>query len=95
VEPDAPAAHAKAPTPTGRTNRGNPPDQRTRSALRRIEVDCTGPDSTVPRFTITTGDLARIEIWIPELHEDALTFLTATIDACQQLHDQITNVSKS
>jgi hypothetical protein len=61
---------------------------------RHTRVECTGPDSMVPRFTITTGDLARIEVWVPELHEDALTFLAATIGACQQLHDQIAKSQK-
>jgi hypothetical protein len=62
---------------------------------QHTRVECTSPDSTVPRFTITTGHHARIEIWVPELHEDALTFLTAVIDACRQLHDQIVKAQKS
>ncbi|MGI5134252.1 MULTISPECIES: hypothetical protein [unclassified Streptomyces] len=39
MDPDAPAAHAKAPAPTGRTNQGKTPDQQDRSGRRRIEVN--------------------------------------------------------
>ena len=61
---------------------------------QHTRVRCTGPDNKVPRFTITTGDYARVEVWMPESAQDAVAFLTAAIDACQQLRKQITKTQK-
>jgi hypothetical protein len=61
---------------------------------RRTRVECSDPDNPLPRFWITTASHARIEICVPPGDGDALAFLTAVIDTCRQLHDQITKTQK-
>jgi hypothetical protein len=61
---------------------------------RRTRVECTGPDNPLPRFWITTANHTRIEISVLPADSDALAFLTAVIDTCQQLHDQIAKSQK-